>query len=161
MGIEIKNPVEDQYGNSKNNIFLAFSDDGSYLGSSYVYPNMNHCQIEEIPYLIFIGINLEEKMDKLLKDKVKQELFDKVFFRANEIRKERPDLNARIYSGFEYDKDNMNFYVKNGFDEDYSIIMKTNIKEDFKYELPKGIEVSETIIDISELNEIISEIVIL
>ncbi|WP_234117332.1 GNAT family N-acetyltransferase [Clostridium hydrogenum] len=143
MGIEIKNPVEDQYGNNKNNIFLAFNDDGSYLGSSYVYPNMNHCQIEEIPYLIFIDINIEENMDKFLKDKVKQALFDKVFFRANEIRRKGPDLSARIYSGFEYNKDKMDFYTKNGFEEDYSVIMKASIEEDFKYILPKGVEVSE------------------
>jgi len=150
MGIEIKNPVKDQYGNSKNNIFLAFSDDGSYLGSSYVYANMDHCQIEEIPYLIFIDINLEENTDKLLKDKVKQQLFDKVFLRAKELRKERPDLNARIYSGFPYNKDNMDFYVKNGFEEDYSSIMEANIKEDFKYTLPEEIEVVEINLKVEE-----------
>ncbi|WP_051623544.1 GNAT family N-acetyltransferase [Clostridium hydrogeniformans] len=150
MNIEIKNSVKDQYGNSKNNIFLAFSDDGSYLGSSYVYPNMNHCQIEEIPYLIFIDINLEENMDKLLKDKVKQELFDKAFFRANEIRKERPDLNARIYSGFEYNMDNMKFYTRNSFEEDYSIIMEANINEDFKYTLPKEVEVIQMNLEVEE-----------
>lgn len=150
MNIEIKNPTENQYGNSKNNIFLAFSDDGNYLGSSYVYPNMNHCQIKEIPYLIFIDINLEENMDKLLKDKVKQELFDKIILRANEIRKERPDLNARIYSGFEYNMDNMEFYVRNGFEEDYSIIMEANINEDFKYTLPKGVEVVQMNLEVEE-----------
>lgn len=150
MNIEIKNPTKDQYGNSKNNIFLAFSDDGSYLGSSYAYPNMNHFQIEEIPYLIFIDINLEENMDKLLKDKVKQELFDKVFLRAKEIRKERPDLNARIYSGFEYDMDNMDFYMRNGFEENYSIIMEAHINEDFKYELPKEVKVIQMNLEVEE-----------
>lgn len=150
MNIEIKNPTKNQYGNNKDNIFLAFSDDGSYLGSSYVYPNMNHYQIEEIPYLIFIDINLEENMDKLLKDKVKQELFDKVFLRANEIRKERPDLNARIYSGFEYNMDNMEFYIRNGFEEDYSIIMEANINEDFKYTLPEEVEVVQMNLEVEE-----------
>lgn len=150
MKIEIKNPTENQYGNSSKNIFLAFSDDGNYLGSSYVYPNMNHLQIQEIPYLIFIDINLEENVDKALKDKVKQELFDKVFFRANEIRKERPDLNARIYSGFEYSIDSMEFYIKNGFEEDYSIIMEANINEDFKYTLPKDVEVVQINLQVEE-----------
>ncbi len=144
MDIEIKNPTEDQYGNSKNNIFLAFSNHGSYLGSAYVCPpNINNHQIEEIPYLIYIDINIEENIDEVLKDKVNQDLFDKVYFRAKEIRAERPDLNARIYSGFEYNKDNMNFYIKNGFSEDYSIIMEAIIKEDSKYKLPEGIEVIE------------------
>lgn len=154
MGIEIKNPVRDQYGNSKDNIFLAFSDDGGYLGSSYVYPNMNHHQIEEIPYLIFLDINLEENVDKLLKAKVKQELFDKAFFRAKEIRKEKPELNARIYSGFEYNTDSMDFYIKNGFEEDYSIIMEANINEDFNFTLPEEVEVIEMNLEIvEELNE--------
>lgn len=150
MNIEIKTPTEDQYGNNKKNIFLAFSDDGNYLGSSYVYPNMNHCQIEEIPYLIFIGINLEEKVDKLLKDKIRQELFDKVFLRAKEIRKERQDLNARIYSGFEYSMDNMEFYIKNGFEEDYIIIMEAKINEDFKYTLPEDVEVVQMNLEVEE-----------
>ena len=150
MGIEIKNPAEDQYGNSKSNIFLAFNEDGSYLGSAYAYPNMKHCQIEETPYLIFIDINVEENMDKLLKDKVQEELFDKVYFRAKEIRRERPDLKARIYSGFEYNMEKMSFYIENGFEEDYSIVMDANIEEDFNYELPAGIEAIDIDLGVNE-----------
>jgi len=141
MNIEIKNPEEEQYG--KENIFLAFSDRGNYLGSAYAYPNTNHHQIHETPYLIFIDINIESNIDKVLKDEVKQKLFDKTFLRAKELRMKRPDLKARIYSGFEYNKEKLNFYIKNGFEEDYSIIMESDIKEDFKYILPEGIEVTD------------------
>ncbi|MEG1255488.1 GNAT family N-acetyltransferase [Clostridium sp.] len=150
MSIEIKNPTEDQYGNSKNNIFLAISNDGCYLGSSYVYPNSNQHQIDEIPHLIFIDINIEANMDELLRDKVKQDLFDKVFFRAKEIRMERPDLKTRIYSGFEYNMDNMDFYIRNGLEEEYSIIMEANINEDFKYALPEEIEVVQMNSEVEE-----------
>lgn len=143
MNIEIKNPKEDQYGNSKENIFLAFSDKGNYLGSAYAYPNTNYHQTHETPYLIFININIESNMDKVLKDEVKQKLFDKTFLRTKELRMKRPDLKARIYSGFEYNKEKLNFYIKNGFEEDYSIIMEADIKEDFKYILPEEIEVTE------------------
>ncbi|MBK1812269.1 GNAT family N-acetyltransferase [Clostridium sp. YIM B02505] len=150
MGIEIKNPMEDQYGNSKDNIFIAFKDDGNYLGSSYVYPNTNHRQIEEIPYLIFMDINLAENMDKSLEAEVKQLLFDKVFLRAKELREERPDLNARIYSGFQYNMENMNFYIKNGFEEDYSIIMEASIDDGFKYTLPKEVEIVDVNLEVEE-----------
>ncbi len=142
MSIEIKNPKEDQYGNSKENIFLAFSDDGSYLGSAYTYPNINYHQVNETPYLIFIDIDIESNMDKLLKDEVKQKLFDKVFLRAKELHKERPDLKARIYSGFEYNNEKLDFYIKNGFDENYSIIMEADIEENPKYTFTK-VEVTE------------------
>jgi ribosomal protein S18 acetylase RimI-like enzyme len=143
MEIEIKNPKEDQYGNSKENIFLAFGDNGSYLGSAYTYPNINYHQTYETPYLIFIDIDIEFNMEELLKDEVKQKLFDKVFIRAKELRMESPDLKARIYSGFEYNDEKLDFYIKNGFDENYSIIMEADIKEDFKYTLSEGIEVTE------------------
>lgn len=151
MSIEIKNPKEDQYGNSKENIFLAFSDDGSYLGSAYTYPNINYHQAHETPYLIFIDIDIESNMDKLLKDEVKQKLFDKVFLRAKELQRERPDLKARIYSGFEYNNEKLDFYIKNGFDENYSIIMEADIEENPKYTFT---EVEVTEINLSSQKEL-------
>ena len=164
MEIEIKNPKEDQYGNSKENIFLAFGDNGSYLGSAYTYPNINYHQTYETPYLIFIDIDIEFNMEELLKGEVKQKLFDKVFIRAKELRMERPDLKARIYSGFEYNNAKLDFYIKNGFDENYSIIMEADIKEGFKYTLPEGIEVTEINLnsqeELKEYSEIYDEIFI-
>ncbi len=151
MSIEIKNPKEDQYGNSKENIFLAFSDDGSYLGSAYTYPNINYHQVHETPYLIFIDIDIESNMDKLLKDEVKQKLFDKVFLRAKELQRERPDLKARIYSGFGYNNEKLDFYIKNGFDENYSIIMEADIEENPKYTFT---EVEVTEINLSSQKEL-------
>ncbi|QAA33131.1 GNAT family N-acetyltransferase [Clostridium manihotivorum] len=143
MIINISNAQEDQYGNSKENIFIALSDEYNYLGSAYAYPSINFHQIYDTPYLIFLSINIEDKLDKTTADEVKQELFDKVLFRAKELRNIRPDLRARIYSGFEYDIDNLQFYIKNGFEEDYSIIMEAEIAKDFSYSLPKGIMVKE------------------
>jgi GNAT superfamily N-acetyltransferase len=143
MNINIFNAQEDQYGNSKENIFIALSEEGNYLGSAYVYPSINFHQTYDTPYLIFLSINIEDKLEKSTADEVKQELFDKVFFRAKELRNIRPDLKARIYSGFEYDIDNLDFYIKNGFEEDYSIIMEKEIAKDFYYSLPKDIKVKE------------------
>ncbi len=151
MNIKIKNPIEDQYGNRKENIFLAFNDNGSFFGHSYVFPNLNNHQIDEIPFLIFIDVSVEAHLDEALQSKVKQLLFNKVFSRAKEIRNERSDLNARIYSGFEYNKEKMNFYKKNGFEEGYSIIMEAVIEGKFNYQLPAGMEVMEVDVTSNEL----------
>lgn len=122
---------------------MAFGDKESYLGSAYVYPTINYHQTYETPYLIFIGVNIADNVDKLLNYEVRQKLFDKVFLRAKELLMQRPDLKARIYSGFEYNKDKLNFYIKNGFEEDYSIIMEADIPKNFIYTLPKDIKVTE------------------
>ncbi len=143
MEIVIKNPNSDLYGNSKENIFLAFSQDDTYLGSSFVYPNLNQMQIIDIPFLIFIDVIVEGNLGTDLHDKVRQKLFNKVYTRAINIRNERMDLNARIYSGFGYDIDKMNFYIQNGFHEDYSIVMEANLPVDFKYTLPNDFKVSK------------------
>lgn len=143
MNIEIYNSKEDQYGNSKENIFLAFGDKENYLGSAYAYPTINYHQAYETPYLIFVDINIADNMDKQLSYEVMQKLFDKVFLRAKELRMQRPNLKSRIYSGFEYNKDKLGFYIKNGFEEDYSIIMETDISKNFTYTLPESIKVRE------------------
>lgn len=148
MEIIIKNPDKNQYGNDKNNIFLAYGKDESYLGSAYVYANMTQSQIEAIPYLIFIDINVEDEMDIKIKDRVKQDLFDQVLKRTIEIRKIRPDLKARVYSGFEYDEIKMNLFLENGFEQDYSMIMKNKIKKDYSYDLPSEVTMSE--IDVND-----------
>lgn len=143
VNIEIINPKEDQNGNIKENIFLAFDDRANYLGYAYAYPNIKFHETYETPYTIFIDINIENNVDKPLINEVKQKLFDKVFLRAKELRIQRPDLKSRIYTGFEYDKYKMDFYIKNGFDEDYGVIMEATIPKTSKYTLPKNIEVNE------------------
>lgn len=143
MNIEIYNPQVDQYGNSKENIFVAFGDNGSYLGSAYAYPTINYHQTYETPYLIFISVNTADNINKSLIDEVNQSLFDKVFLRAKELRTQRVDLTTRIYAGFEYDKYKLDFYIKNGFEECYSIIMEADIPKNFTYTLPKNIKVRE------------------
>ena len=147
MNFQIHNPREDQYGNSKDNIFIAFDTSGNYLGSAYAYPSINHYQTYETPYIIFIDVNVESNEDKLLYKEVRQKLFDRVHSRAKELRMKRKDLKARIYSGFEYDEDKLNFYINNGFNEDYSIIMETQIIEDFEFALPKNMSVVDLEVD--------------
>lgn len=127
MSYKICNPKEDQYGNSKENIFLAFDEEGSYLGSAYAYPRINHHQTYETPYLIFIGLNIENIENQILMKEIKQSLFNKVLSRAKELRKLEPELKCRIYSGFENNPEEMKFYLENGLQEDYTIIMESDI----------------------------------
>jgi ribosomal protein S18 acetylase RimI-like enzyme len=151
MRIVIQNPKQDQYGNSKENIFLAFDFEKNYLGSAYVYPALNFHQTYEIPYVIFIDVNIENDLDDLLGMKVRQKLFDQVLLRAKELRMQRPDLKARVYSGFPYNKDKFDFYIKNGFDEDYSMIMEADIPGNFTYKLPDHVSVIEYKMDSKEV----------
>lgn len=150
MNYQIVNPKEDQYGNSKENIFLAFQEDGGYLGSAYAYPSVNYYQTYETPYLIFIGVNMAPGMDSSVLGQVRQELFDRVLARAKELRGIRMELKARIYSGFEHDEAVLNFYVGNGFEEDYSIMMEANIPTDFCYKLPEHIKAIDCLFDTEE-----------
>lgn len=143
MQIKIINPNEDQYGNSKENIFIAFDDKENYLGSSYAYPGVNYHQTYDTPYLIFIDVNIAENIDKSLGDEVKQKLFDNVLLRAKELRIEKQELKTRIYAGFESDPMKNKFYIKNGFEEDYSIIMEAEISKDFSYTVSENIAIKE------------------
>ncbi|GKX66502.1 GNAT family N-acetyltransferase [Inconstantimicrobium mannanitabidum] len=150
MQVKIINPNEDQYGNSKENIFIAFDDKENYLGSAYAYPNVNYHQTQDTPYLIFIDVNILENMDNSLGDEVKKKLFDNVFSRAKELRLEKPELKARIYAGFENNSVKNEFYIKNGFEEDYTIIMETEIPKDFSYTVPENITIEEMNFSINE-----------
>lgn len=148
LNLKICNPKEDQYGNSKENIFLAFDSSGNYLGSAYTYPSINYYQTYDTPYIIFIDVTVERNADKLLYQEVRQQLFDNIYSRAKILRKEKPDLKARIYSGFDYDEDNLKFYLGNGFSEDYSIIMEAPISEKNTYILPKNVSVTDCNLDL-------------
>lgn len=143
MNIEVCRAKEDNYGNSKENIFIAYDDRQNYLGSSYVYPTINVHQTNETPYLLFIGIEVVEKIEQSLASEVKQRLFDAVLQRAKVLREERNDLKCRIYTGFQYDEKKLAFYLKNGFEEDYSIFMENTILESTYASLTKNFQVEE------------------
>lgn len=133
MSKNIINPKEDQYGNKKENIFLAVNDNGEILGHAYVYPNINHHQAVDTPYLLFIDINANDRG-------VKQNLFEKVFKRGKELRDLRPELKSRIYTAFESDEDKLNFYMENGFESQYSVVMELDIPKEVSYVLPENMK---------------------
>ncbi|AIQ32984.1 MULTISPECIES: N-acetyltransferase [Paenibacillus] len=142
MNIEIINPEEDQYGNCRENIFIAFGEHGDYLGSAFTYPAINHHQTPDTPYLIYISVNPADHLAESQNNEVSQRLFDGVLTRAKELRRLRPDLTARIYAGFEPDQEKLRFYMGNGLEANYSVVMEASIQDGFTYTLPEDIEVT-------------------
>lgn len=150
MKITIRQAQEDSYGNTKENIFLAFDEEEKYLGSGFVFPTINHHQTVDTPYLIFLSINVEKQPQG---DEIRKMLFDSLKERAEALHKEKADLKCRFYAGFEYDEKMMDFYLQQGFEEDYSIFMEADIDAECENklcqnmkaanELPQNIEVTE------------------
>ena len=64
MNINVVQAQEDKYGNVKENIYLAFDEQNQYLGSGYVYPMINSHQTDEIPYLIYMNLSVEEQAEQ-------------------------------------------------------------------------------------------------
>lgn len=141
MNIQIIHPEADQYGNSRENIFIALGEQGDYLGSAYTYPAINHHQTPDTPYLIYISVDPAEHSDEIVQQEVSRELFNQVLIRARELRALRPDLTARIYGEFQADQEKRDFYIGTQFEADYSIIMEASIAEGFTYALPEEITV--------------------
>lgn len=110
------------------------------MGSAFTYPAINCHQTPDTPYLIYISINSAGHLDESLNNKVSQRLFDTVLARAKALRTQHPELTARIYAGFEPDQEKMDFYLGNGFEENYSMVMEATIPNSFTYTLPEAIE---------------------
>lgn len=139
MAFTLTHPKEDQHGNPKENIFLAFDEKGAFLGHSYVYPNKIHQQIDAYPYLIYMDVQMVDTIDACTKEQVHQALFDRTFNRALTLREQEMHLKARIYTGFEPNDSLLNFYTKNGFREDYIIKMEATINNCITCTLPPNI----------------------
>lgn len=113
----IKNPDSDMNGNTAENIFIASNENGAYLGHGYVYTHVYHEIALEHPYNLFIDINVNEGVENC--NDVKDALFERVMQRAVELRKEYPDLKARIYGGcFSGESEKIGFFISKGFIHD-------------------------------------------
>ena len=140
MGIIIRQENEDKYGNAKENIFHAFDDKEQYIGTGYVYPTINKHQTNETPYLLFVEINVGEHPQA---KEARQLLFEAVMKRANELRKEKQELKCRIYAGFEWNQEKMDFYLSNGYEEDYSIVMEAELAKNEMETLSSNVKIEE------------------
>jgi ribosomal protein S18 acetylase RimI-like enzyme len=124
MNITIKNPQEDQHGNQKENIFIAFDNNNQYIGHAYLVLTVNHDQIKEIPVLIYFDIEL------VIEDKTTRRfLFDNVMKRARVLRARYPHYKALAYTGFMTNNEKLAFYLENGLTESYTIIMEKSLSD--------------------------------
>lgn len=124
----IRNPKEDSYGNVKENIFIAFDHNENYLGSGYIYPNLNYDMSPEHPMNIYLDINMANQDD--FGNEVCCELLNKLKVRAKEIRELNKDITARLYFGcISGDRTKFDFFVSKGFVHDeatYLLEVKIN-----------------------------------
>ncbi len=142
--IIIQQAKEDTNGCAKENVFLAFDEKEQYLGHGYVYPTVNRHQTYETPYLLYIEINVEEQPQA---EEIKKLLFEAIMERTKALQIEKKELNCRIYAGFASNQNMMDFYTRNGFEEDYSIFMEADLTqktEDFSHQNLKVEEFSIT-----------------
>lgn len=115
---QIINPAEDCYGNRKENIFIAFDDQHQFLGSGYVFPNLNFEMAPEHPMNIYLDIHMANSSD--LGNEVCCELLSKLQERAQEIKERNQDVAARLYFGCigDENKAKYDFFVSKGFIHD-------------------------------------------
>jgi ribosomal protein S18 acetylase RimI-like enzyme len=129
----IKNPKQDMNGNIKENIFIAYDEEGNVLGNAYLYPVVNHYQTYATPHMIYFDVYIGIENERLCKDSLQSAFYDVIMERALVIRKEREDLKTRLYTGCINDTYKLNCLKEKGFDDDCTIIMATDIKtESFK-----------------------------
>ena len=113
----IKNPKEDSYGNQKENIFIAYDSRDNYLGSGFIYPNVNYDMTPDHPMNIYLDINMANEED--LGNEVSNELLKKLQERANEVKEANKDIPARLYIGIlGENKTKYDFFVSKGFVHD-------------------------------------------
>ena len=113
----ITNPKEDSYGNAKENIFIAFDESKNYLGSGFIYPNLNYDMTPEHPMNIYMDINMAQEDD--FGNEVCSLLFDKLQARAKEVKEANKDVVARLYYGcLADDTSKVDFYLSKGFVHD-------------------------------------------
>ncbi len=111
MKIIIKKPDKDVPKNSKENVFLAFDENNSYLGHGYVFPYFNYEVTYEHPLNIFIDINVPSNDQE-----VKDTIFDNLINRAETIRKATIGINTRIYGGApSQERDKILYLISKGF----------------------------------------------
>lgn len=140
----IKNPKEDSYGNEKENIFIAFDREEHYLGSGYVFPNMNHDMAPEHPLNVYMDINMAAESN--IGNEVSCELLDKLMNRAEEIKKENEDIQTRLYFGcIGDDRRKFDFFVSNGFIHDEGTYLLEIKTADYSVDahIPENIDVRE------------------
>ncbi len=115
----IKEAQEDVMGNPKENIRIVFDTSNQYVGSGYIYVNINHDVAPSHPLNIYIDVHFTD--DELLNKPLAVDLLNQLKARASEARKDYPDLVGRLYYGASNQQDKkFQFFQSNGFVHDES-----------------------------------------
>lgn len=153
MNYTIENPKTDHDDNPKENIFIAYDDIGNPIGNAYTYPVVNHYQTYKNPYMIYFEIMVGVQVEDICGLALKEALYDKVYKRALELRKEKSHLEAKFYTGFMNDPEKLDCFIKKGFKEDCTIIM--NLKALSERYVLKG-ELEYRTVEIDDEEEFLS-----
>lgn len=127
MQFLIKNPKQDVNGNIKENIFIAYDEQGNILGSAYLYPVVNHYQTYATPHMIYFDVHVGIENEKICKESLQSAFYDVIMERALSIRQAHKDLKTRLYTGCINDTYKLNCLKEKGFDDDCTIIMVADI----------------------------------
>lgn len=116
MEFNLFHPNEDLKGNQKENIFIVTSDEGSYIGSGYVYPKLSPVITPEHPLNIFMEMHIDEK---LMDEAIGLRLFHSLEKRAKALSQiqTKPCL---LYFGSENPSHPMLSFLKRHGYEEYS-----------------------------------------
>jgi ribosomal protein S18 acetylase RimI-like enzyme len=123
----IKNANQDMYGNSKENIILAFDENQELIGHAYIYASFNYHQTHETPLLLYFSITTD------LID-VKEALFKHIQKRADEIKTLYPNISARFYTTLSQESDRP-FFKNLGLDDATTFLMEKEINQQIDREL--------------------------
>ena len=153
----IKNPKEDMYGNSKENILLAFDGDENYLGSGYIYPKLNFDMSPEHPLNIYVDITMATASE--IGNDVSCELLSRLMDRAKEVKEEYKEIQGRLYFGsLGDDQTKYDFFLSQGFIHDEGSYLLERATDDYVVDSTIQNDVDVKVNDL--FNEIEKEIII-
>jgi len=138
MKYTIIHPKEDMTYNVKENIFLVLDERSEVISHAYIYQSFNAFQTEQTPLLLCFYIETNN-------ESIKNELYQKVYERALEIKKVYPNLTARFYTTCEIERD-LKFFKDRHHDDASVYYMENKVEASF----PGHISLNKVLIDVAD-----------
>jgi ribosomal protein S18 acetylase RimI-like enzyme len=120
--IVISHPEQDHPAAPKENIFLALDMAGAFLGSASIHPYISPDLEPDHPHNI--GVFFHTSSEIPLTDPVKEQILEKIYQRAAEIKSEVGSEKTRLYACyFSHQTDEIEFFLNRGFLHDESMLI--------------------------------------
>ena len=120
--IKISHPEQDHPAAPKENIFLALDEGGTFLGSASIHPYFSPDLEPDHPHNI--GILFHPASEIPLTDRVKEQILERIYQRAVEIKSEAGSEKTRLYACyFSHQTDEIDFFLNRGFLHDESMLI--------------------------------------